>query len=367
MKKILLILSTVAAISLSPQASAKETISLTGITPAAGSEITSFDFTLTFDLSAVEAAEGPGSYGIGWQSNHTVPPKSSERSVTIYRGDAVGGTPIGYACTSNYNPTVSGWTPSDKVEISLPGIAPEPGVTYTVKITNYFYAYEAGSGSTAKSDRLNFYLNPVTYSFVGSSEVAARPLLVSSSPASGAAVKSLDVLALTFNRAVTYAAGHALTVSDSKGVTATSSEVTLSADGMTASVSFGGTPMVKGETYTVSIPAGAFVSAADATMSSDALTLTFEGDKYPTFGVASTTPSNGETALTRTVTVNFDLPAGTRISADGATPPAGAQAYLYSGSVPPDKLLSICAATGGTADGNVLTWECPVSPEPETT
>lgn len=68
-------------------------ISFVESVPADGSSITSFNFTLVFDISSDIGDDDKSLYGVGWSGS----PYSSTKSRTLYRGQPGEGTVLGYA------------------------------------------------------------------------------------------------------------------------------------------------------------------------------------------------------------------------------------------------------------------------------
>ncbi len=295
MKRHLLTAAFMLALSGLSGAFAQE-ISLTGISPASGSDIDTFNFTLTFDISSVPAEHGEGEYGIGWLAGG---------AINIYKGLPDDGTLVGSLYTKAHHAGSAGWEPTDKLAISLPDFAPQPGVTYTVQVDELFYVFKKGERLTKYSEGLDCNVN---YTFKGAAQPAADVLLTDVSPAASTYIEELETVSYSFNRPVTYSGKNPINVTLSDATVVSSSNVVMSADGLTATVTFPKTLLNVGKTYSVDLPAGAFISQADPSYVSHAYSYSIKGNYHPLFGtVKSSVPADGATGVFDTVAVTFDM------------------------------------------------------------
>lgn len=137
-------------------------VKFAGCVPADGSEISSFNFTLNFDISDAIAGLQDGTWGLGWNSS---------QSTILYEGTPTGGKEIGKALTNSVSGNSELCIPNaTSVTISFPHYHPEPGKTYTLVVSNSFGLREIGVSGINKwlnDSKLNLSDNPIVITFTG--------------------------------------------------------------------------------------------------------------------------------------------------------------------------------------------------------
>lgn len=137
-------------------------VKFAGCVPADGSEISSFNFTLKFDISDAIAGLQDGTWGLGWNSS---------QSTILYEGTPTGGKEIGKALTNSVSGNSELCIPNaTSVTISFPQFFPQPGKTYTLVVSNSFGLREIGVSGINKwlnDSKLNLSDNPIVITFTG--------------------------------------------------------------------------------------------------------------------------------------------------------------------------------------------------------
>lgn len=253
-------------------------IKLTGISPAPGSEINSFEFTLSFDLSAVPKAHGNGEYGIGYASGG---------NVSLYKGDPENGILLGTALTTSYTALLPKFEPTTKISFSIQDFAPQEGITYTLVISKIFNTYKKGEKSTTFSDPLDYFNNePLTYTFKGGNDPDPEVMLTEPyTPKRYDRFEQFGTAVFKFNRPVTYNSSRPVTLTFDGAEFAPYKEVIISDDGLTATIVYDSiTLFASNYYYKLTVPEGAFVSREDSRYSYAGVTIDIKGGKIRRFG-----------------------------------------------------------------------------------
>lgn len=295
-------------------AKAEETLlALDGITPAPGSEISSFDFVLKFNLSKVIENNGEGEYGVGWAGYHNDKRPEKEQSITIYKGNPEEGIIIGRTCNSSVTGKTDGFVVGSDVCISIEGMVPEPGVTYTMVITNGFRVYTAGSSSMVQNALLDCLSNPVTYTFVGGSVSGEKLTILGSSMSANQVIDNLTDITFSFSQQISINAEVPLEIKENDAIYAQSNNAVLSDDKMSVTYHFDNAALLLNHSYVISLPKGAVSSTANSNETNDVFNIPVVGNYVGLFNLKSCTPSPTEKTIFTTIEGIFDMPAGFQI------------------------------------------------------
>ena len=335
-----------------------------GITPAPGSEISSFDFVLKFDLSKVIEANGPGEYGVGWVGYHNDKRPEREKSVTIYKGEPSEGIVIGRFCSSNCNGTSAEFKVSPDLSIKIDGAIPEPGVTYTMVINNEFRAYASGSVASVSNTIFDCFNNPITYTFIGK-EVSGEKLSVAG--CSVTANQSIDVIndvVFAFSQPVSANTAIPLVVKENDVIYAKSVDAVLSEDKTAVIYKFDNVSLLNGHSYVISLPVGAVTSVSSSETNAE-FNVPVTGCYVGHFELKSSMPTSAQKIVFSTVEGIFDMPEGMQIL-KGAGSSLNLDGTLYKGSVAEENLVGILKGESNSTQNGIV-WTNTFSLEPEST
>lgn len=336
-----------------------------GIVPEPGSEISSFSFTLKFDFSKVIEANGQADYGIGWQGRYNSKLPNNTKAVTIYKGSVEDGEVVGRCMTSNCTGSTATFVPSSEVPVSLDGVIPESGVTYTVVINNDFKVYTKESGGTSiPNTNLNFSTTPLIYTFVGASASSESITVTNCSLESGATLKEISEISYVFSQPVNINENLPVEITENGESVAKSISANLSEDNLTVSYKFDNVVLYINHSYVISLPVGAVSSVDNALVVNDAFNTPIKGDKYSVFELKSSIPTPEQKTVFATVEGIFDMPTGYQIYRDSGYT-INLYGYLYKNEVAEGNLIGrLDGAYNSTRNG--IIWTNTYALEPET-
>lgn len=335
-----------------------------GITPAPGSEISSFDFVLKFDLSKVIEANGPGEYGVGWTGYHNDKRPEREKSVTIYKGEPSDGVVIGRVCGSNYNGGTSGFVPSSEIVVKIDGAIPEPGVNYTMVINNEFKVFTVGNAVPIANALFDCYTNPITYTFTGAAVSGEKLSVASCSVTANQSIDVLNEVTFTFSQPVSVNSANPLVVKENDEVYATSVDAVLSEDKTEVTYKFDNASLLNGHSYVILLPAGAVTSVSSSETNAE-FNVAVTGSYVGHFELKSSVPTSEQKTIFSTVEGIFDMPTGFNIY---VKPPytLNLYGYLYKNEVSEENLVGRLNGEINSAKNGII-WTNTFSLDPEAT
>ena len=335
-----------------------------GITPAPGSEISSFDFVLKFDLSKVIEANGPGEYGVGWVGYHNDKRPEREKSITIFKGEPSEGVVIGRFCNSNCNGSSVGFTATPNVCVNVDGAVPEPGVAYTIVINNEFKVYALGSAGAVPDSFFDCYTTPLTYTFIGKAVSGEKLSVAGCSVTANQSVDVLNEVTFTFSQPVSVNTSNPLIVKENDAVYATSIDAVLSEDKTEVTYKFDNTSLLNGHSYVISLPAGAVTSVSSSETNAE-FNVPVTGCYVGHFELKSSMPTSEQKIIFSTVEGIFDMPEGMQIL-KGSGSSLNLDGMLYKGSVAEENLVGILKGESNSTQNGII-WTNTFSLEPEST
>ncbi|MDE7382107.1 MAG: hypothetical protein K2N03_08310 [Muribaculaceae bacterium] len=325
-----------------------------GITPAPGSEISSFDFVLKFDLSKIIENNGQADYGVGWVGYHNDKRPTKEESVTIYKGDPADKIVIGRCCDDYYNGGDADFVPSSEVKISVPGAIPEPGVTYTMVICNEFEVYTKENGAKPYPNSLiDYFTNPITYTFTGAAVSAEKLNVASCSVSANQSIETLDEVVFTFSQSVSINSANPLVVNENDAVYATSTDAVLSDDKTTVTYKFDNLSLLLDHLYIISLPWGAVSSDANASETNNAFNVPVTGTSVGHFMLVSSIPNAEQKTIFSTVEGIFDMPEGMQIY-KGPESALNLNGSLYKDTVAEENLVGILQGESNSTKNGIV-------------
>lgn len=181
--------------------------------------------------------------------------------------------------TSNCTGSTATFVPSSEVPVSLDGVIPESGVTYTVVINNDFKVYTKESGGTSiPNTNLNFSTTPLTYTFVGASASSERITVANCSLESGATLKEIQEISYIFSQPVNINENIPVEITENGESVAKSISANLSEDNLTVSYKFDNVVLQINHSYVISLPVDAVSSVDNALIVNDAFNTPIKGD-----------------------------------------------------------------------------------------
>ena len=325
-----------------------------GITPAPGSEISSFDFVLKFDLSKVIEANGPGEYGVGWVGYHNDKRPTKEESVTIYKGDPADKIVIGRYCDDYYNGGDADFIPSSEVKISVPGAIPEPGVTYTMVICNEFEVYTKENGAKPYPNSLiDYFTNPITYTFIGGAVSTEKLNIASCSVSANQSIETLNEVIFTFSQPVSVNSANPLVVKENDVVFATSIDAVLSDDKATVTYKFDSVALLLDHSYVISLPDGAVSSDTNASDTNIAFNVPVTGTSVGHFLLVSSIPNAEQKTIFSTIEGIFDMPEGMQIY-KGPESSLNLNGSLYKDTVAEENLVGMLNGESNSTNNGIV-------------
>lgn len=284
-----------------------------GITPAPGSEISSFDFTLKFDLSRLIESKGDGNYGVGWVGYHNDKRPEREKSVTIFKGDPSDGVVIGRVCNTGYSGGSIGFSASSDVHISIEGAIPEPGVKYTMVINNEFKAFTVGNAVPIANAVFDCFTNPVTYTFVGGVPSDDKVAILECSVSRNQSIETLSEIVFNFNQPITVNPDFPIQVKEGDVIYSSSKDYILSEDKTSVTYKFDNVPLLLNHSYVITLPNGAVSSVGDSSETNNVFNIPVTGNYVGYFNLISSTPTPEQKSIFTTIEGVFDMPEGFQI------------------------------------------------------
>lgn len=295
-------------------AATKPEITITGITPAPGSEITTFDFELQFDLSAIYAEYGyDENFGIGNGG-------SSSHNISLYQGTGPDGILVRTVYDFNMNGDSELFRPGDKFRFSFDDSCLLDGVTYAVVFTNIFSCRKKGETKSYGTTPEDFGKTPLVYTFTARTD-ADNFGMKDWSVAAGAEITHAGKIELAFTHPVEItdteakaqlfnyyrhevSAGSYLT----KNNLLAEGEIYVSeADPCKVILDFGDYPTYSGWEYDLKVPAGV-IRGKDSGVSVAALRRRVTGSLVERFKAKTLVPGYDESGLIDSVTITWDTP-----------------------------------------------------------
>lgn len=318
-------------------------VKFAGCVPADGSEISSFNFTLNFDISDAIAGLQDGTWGLGWNSS---------QSTILYEGTPTGGKEIGKALTNSVSGNSELCIPNaTSVTISFPQFFPQPGKTYTLVVSNSFGLREIGVSGINKwlnDSKLNLSDNPIVITFTGRAPADNELLLFSSSVKNGVTLEKLNKIDFTFNNPISVKPGLRLAVakvnpqlvSGLDTVAMSSNAYSLPDNNKVLRVEFADeVQLLHGKTFKITLPEGAVSLSAYPDIQNTPFTLEIKGDFYYRYPVKSS--DIGDHIFPGNITVSYDLPEGYKFKS-GTAP----NIYIYKGNISEDNLVRKAIGSG---------------------
>lgn len=296
-----------------------------GCTPSNGSNVTSWDFILEFDITdALEAAKvsNPNDeFGIGVLAANT---SSRKQYCTLYKGDISTGEILGIAHTKNLNGKspdfkVNGNTVNISFDKTIPVIKDQK---YTLEIKNDFYLYINGKASRIESTALKFYDSPLILEFYGG-DLSGSSLFVESCSIENNTAESLSEVSFTLNSSFNIVEGAKVLIKEGENEIGSTSQLSVDTDNdKQLKVSFA-EPVVlyTGRTYTIQLPSGSLTLKGNTNVSNTAFETNVSGASSISYAVVDYSPKENQTLLPEKASITFDVPEGKTLVYTGNSVP----------------------------------------------
>lgn len=328
----------------------------TGSTPESGSSITSWNFTLNFDItSALEDCADLG-VNVGIGSYYSKP---SGMVTTLYRGTPENNDVIGTALTKTLNGKsdtfkVNGNTISFSFDDSMPIVE---GQLYTVVITNRFALYKEGTTSMVNATILKCVDDPIVLTFVGGSTDKVQVALKESVPANNSTCDELSEIVLKFTDIVSLTNDSRFDILKD-GVQYISFPLSkVEDDGKTILVKFDNPVSFDlSHTYTCRVQEGMIAHGSDKTVKNTEFTFTIFGNKTYIYPVTDKSLSISPNKLPSEFKISYDIPDGkTLLPHSSYTSTTFHMLYIYVSNSDGELLVSKLQGKP-LSDGKTLQW-----------
>lgn len=294
-----------------------------GCTPSNGSNVTSWDFELQFDITkALEAAavEKPNTeVGLG-----LVGSTSMNQYATLYEGEASSGNILGTALTAALN----GKSPEFKVngnsvKFSFDSNIPiKSGQKYTIEIKNDFYLYIKDKATRVNSTRLSYIDTPLVLTFYGG-DLSGSSLFVESCSIDNNTLESLNEVSFTLNSSFNIVDGAKVLIKEGENEIGSTSQLSVDTDNdKQLKVRFS-IPVVlyTGKTYTIQLPSGSLTLKGNTNVTNRAFETNVSGASSISYAVVDYSPKENQTFLPEKASITFDVPEGKTLVYTGNSVP----------------------------------------------
>lgn len=296
-----------------------------GCTPSNGSNITSWDFTLTFDISdalvAATESKPNDEFGIGVYGANT---STIKKYTTLYKGDPTTGEVLGTAHTKNLNGKSEDFKVNgNTIQISFDkGIPIIKGQKYTIEIKNEFYLYISGSALRINSTGLKFSESPLILEFYGG-DLSGSSLFVESCSIENNTAESLSEVSFTLNSSFNIVDGAKVLIKEGENEIVSTTQLSVDTDNdKQLKVSFSD-PVVlyTGRTYTIQLPSGSLTLKGNTNVSNTAFETNVSGASSIPYAVVDYSPKENQTLLPEKASITFDVPEGKTLVYTGNSVP----------------------------------------------
>lgn len=308
-----------------------------GCLPENGSSISSFEFTLNFDIADALSSVEAGNWGIGYMGS-----LSNGRYVSLYEGTQDNGTEIATALTSNFSGKSEGFVVNgSSIDIQFPAtLRPEVGKTYTLVIRNSFGLFQSGKSIPNSSTYLKYEASPLVLTFIGGAASSAELILQNVSISEDSQLDTLSEINFTFNESISVVDNAKVSIMEGTEIVYESASVYVSSDNSKMlSVKFpDGVELLNGHDYKLVLSAGTVSLVSDPAVVNKEFTLNIKGIGYKYYTAAIISPKDGDKGIFDSVSIVYSLPAGAVLTHEGIVSDLSMQ--LYKGEISSDNLVT---------------------------
>ena len=338
-----------------------QTVKYIGCSPADGSSIYEFKFTLTFDITEAVESLGAGEWGLGYSGNKTT------QCTKLYEGGQEDGIELAQVMTTTFTGKSEGFkVNANTMSIEFPNsLSVKENQLYTLVVGNNFTLFENGKVAPKTTTSLKFADNPLVLTFIGTKAGDDKLLVQNVSVEDNATLETLKDVRYTFNTPIVANSGVPALIKENNIVIAQAISMSVE-DSNTLVVDFGNEVNLNlGHTYSVILPAGAVAMVSDASKTNSEFLFNVNGLKTYVYDVKSISPANGEICLPTQVSIVYEIPEGTNITG-GPNQSTNKHLKIYKSEVSEDNLVSDLLGTYNSTNTG-LDWDVSKIPyEPST-
>lgn len=287
-----------------------------GCTPEDQSNISNFEFTLSFDISDAVAALGEGDFGIGYMGSQT-----TGKYVSLYEGTQESGTEIATIMDSNFTGKSEGFVINGTtIPIKFPmSLKPEVGKTYTLVIRNTFAVFQSGKAPAKSDTKLDFSTTPLVLTFKGGAPSSEEIILQDISVSEDTKLEKLNEVFYTFNESISVNDNAKASILEGTETVCDSSSISVSSDdNKVLLVKFPeDMELLNGHSYKLLLPAGTVTLASNSSVTNNEVIVNIKGGSYKYFSAILISPKDGDKGLFDSATIVYTIPEGTSLVEEG--------------------------------------------------
>lgn len=324
------------------------------VIPENGSEISTFDIKLKFDISEAITESGNENIKIGYSGTST-------NNTKIYDGTAETGTLI----TTVLTKTVKGVDYSnDYIDLGIPSsFVPESGHTYTVVFANQVAMFNE-DGKTVSNSVIAYKNDPLIFTFYGKSAGSEELLFQKASVTNNDNLDSLTSIDFEFSGDIALVKDLQISIYKGEELIASSKSIEIDPENSKAlRAIFEDVTLYLGNEYAIRLPEGIVSLKNDAAVLNKPVEIKVNGTSTTRLSTKSSSPDNNTTVLPDKATIKFNLEEGQTL-----TPKQGTEHKrgidFYKGEISEENFISTLL---GTASGDGISWDLSTFQfEPET-
>lgn len=291
-----------------------------GSVPESGSAISSFTFTLKFDLSESIADAGAGDYGIGYTAAQT--------QATLYKVNGEEKIELGTSLTERYTGTSENFQiNNDKVEFSFDSTIPIiEGQLYQVEITNIFGLYKSGKNVPVTGTKLSFSGDPLILTYYGGASTSDNLSIIDVSLNNSEPQQSIKDFTIKFNEPISIINENGAYIEENGNVIS-NAKILVNENDESSIVATFPIPIIlySGHTYNLGITSSAISLRSNESVLSPEYKWSVVGSQKVEVPILSSLPACESTGIFNNLEIKFDIPEGYTLAT------IGNKAYKCSG------------------------------------
>ncbi len=324
--------------------------------PENGSDISSFDIKLKFDISEAIVESGNENIAIGYSGN------TRTSNAKIYDGSADSGTLL----TTVLTKTVKGDADSkDIIDLSIPSsFVPEPGHTYTVVFANNVAMYDLATKLSVANSVINYSASPLIFTFHGGSASADELIYQKASVANNDNIESLNSISFEYNEDLLISNYKPIEIYNGEELIASSKSIEIDpANSKTLMAIFEDVNMYLGKQYTIKLPEGVVCLKSNSSVVNQPIEIIVNGASTIRVATKSISIENNSIVLPDNLTIKFKLDEGLTLTLPGPFEHKK-DIELYKEEISSENLLETLQ---GIPNEDAISWDLStIKFEPET-
>ncbi len=314
--------------------------------PENGSDITTFDIKLKFDISEAIAESGNENIAIGYSGN------TRTSNAKLYDGNAETGTLLTTVLTKTYRGDTNS---KDIIDLSIPSsFVPEAGHTYTVVFANNVAMYDLATNLSVANSVINYSSSPLTFTFHGESASADVLIYQKASVTNNDNIESLNSISFEFNEDLLISHNKPIEIYNGQDIIASSTSIEIDpANSKALKAIFEDVNMYLGKQYAIKLPEGVVCLKSNPSVVNQPIEIIVNGASTIRVSTKSVSIENNSVVLPDNLTIKFNLEDGLTL-----TPPGPfdhkKDIDFYKGEISSGNLIETLE---GTANGDGITWD----------